>query len=163
MDSISQSEGQSLSNAHEITALRAQIKANAALVFWKRNPSESLNSEVGIMAAGTEGYKAVLSIPKLPWGWSVAARGEARNTVVGALQSLLDVTAAALAEYEGKVLSNPNNPREISGGIIDKRTVEGGVLLGVTVVAMVCCAAALVSVRSYQGRGLFTGAKSLFW
>jgi hypothetical protein len=85
-------------------------------------------SEVGVMtAASGVGYTAVLSIPKgLGRIWCVAVQGQDADTVIGALRSLLDVTAAAMAKYQGNVLKGPSNPGEIAGGIIDEGLVKGG-------------------------------------
>jgi hypothetical protein len=85
-------------------------------------------SEVGVLTGVTgRGYTAVLSIPKgIGRVWAVAAQGQDSDTVVGALRSLLDVTAAALAKYQGSVLKGMGSPGEIAGGIVDEGLVKGG-------------------------------------
>ncbi|KAM0698769.1 hypothetical protein Q7P36_000812 [Cladosporium allicinum] len=117
------------SQSHEITALRAQIMANATLLFWhtRQNGAPTLVSEVGLMTGPSgDGYIAVLSIPKgIGRVWAVAAQGRSADSVVGALRSLLDVTAAALAKWQGSVLKGPSNPGEIAGGLIDEGLVKG--------------------------------------
>ena len=74
-----------------------------------------------------DGYIAVLNIPKgIGRVWAVAAQGQHADSVVGALRSLLDVTAAAMAKWQGSVLKGPSNPGEIAGGLIDEGLVKGG-------------------------------------
>lgn len=71
---------------------------------------------------GQSGYYAVLTVPTGP-NRSVAAKGQNCDTIVGALRSLFDVTAAALVKYQGNILNNPGRPGEIAGGLIDESLV----------------------------------------
>jgi hypothetical protein len=84
--------------------------------------------EVGVMSATSgSGYTAVLSIPRgIGRSWAVAAQGQSADSVVGALQGLLNVTAATLAKHQGSVLKGPSNPGEIAGGMVDEGLLKGG-------------------------------------
>jgi hypothetical protein len=72
-------------------------------------------------------HVAILSIPQgfFDPHWSEAARGEARDTVVGALQSLLAVTAAGLKEYEADFLTSPSYPAVVAGRMVNEGLMKG--------------------------------------
>lgn len=57
--------------------------------------------------------------------WSEAARGEPRDTVVGALQSLLAVTEARLTKYEADVLKASGYHALVAGGTVSEWLVKG--------------------------------------
>lgn len=80
---------------------------------------------MGVIALPAQsGYYAVLTVPtRLDPNRSVAAKGQNRDTILGALRSLFDVTAAALAKYQGNILRNPSDPGNIAGGLIDESLV----------------------------------------
>lgn len=54
---------------------------------------------------------------------SVAARGEAQDSAIEALESLLFVTAAALEKYQGNVAKEMGKPAMIAGGIVDSALI----------------------------------------
>lgn len=73
------------------------------------------------------GYTAVLAVPtSTNRGLYTAAKGESRETFIAALQSLLDVTAAALEKYQGNIFKAPSSPSEMAGGFIDQSLVKQG-------------------------------------
>lgn len=75
-------------------------------------------------ASSGRGYYAVLTVPK-GRNWSVAAQGQNADTVVGALWSLLDVTAAALAKHRRRVFRSPSSLTTVAGGLIDEVHLRG--------------------------------------
>jgi hypothetical protein len=91
--------------------------------------------EIGVMAASVDqekhadlkhgGYTAVLTIPTgMGRNWTLAAKGESRESIVAALQSLFEVTATALEKFQGNVFKSPSTPSEIAGGLIDESLVK---------------------------------------
>lgn len=113
-----------------LTGLRS---ANA--VLWSseaRAPfAPSRISEVDLIADGggqektKRGYTAILTVSTgFDRGWSIAAKGEGRESVVAALRSLLNVTAVALEKFRGNVFKIPNSPGEIAGGLINECLAE---------------------------------------
>jgi hypothetical protein len=72
-------------------------------------------------------YMAILTVPTgLGRNWSTAATGETRETIVAALQSLLDVTANALSMYSLESLKGMGAPKDIPGGRVDEGLLKGG-------------------------------------
>jgi hypothetical protein len=70
---------------------------------------------------------AILTVPTgLGRNWSTAATGETRETIVAALQSLLDVTATALSRYGFHCLKGMTAPKDIPGGTVDEGLLKGG-------------------------------------
>jgi hypothetical protein len=111
--------------------------ANAALLFSATRAPGATNyiSEVGVMAAsvdqekltqaGQHSYIAVLTVPTgIGRNWSIAAKGESCDSIIAALRSLFEVTAAALEKYQGNVFKSPGNPSEVAGGIIDEALMK---------------------------------------
>lgn len=73
------------------------------------------------------GYKAILTIPTgIGRNWSTAATGESRETIVAALRSLLDVTAAALERWQLESLKGMTAPKGVAGGTVDEGLFKGG-------------------------------------
>jgi hypothetical protein len=71
------------------------------------------------------GYTAVLTIPAgMGRNWTIAAKGESRESILAALQSLFEVTATALEKFQGNILKSPTSPGEIAGGMIDKSLMK---------------------------------------
>jgi hypothetical protein len=69
--------------------------------------------------------EAVLTIPTgMGRNWTLAAKGESRESIVAALQSLFEVTATALGKFQGNVFKSPSTPSEITGGMIDESLVK---------------------------------------
>jgi hypothetical protein len=112
--------------------------ANARLLFSASKAVGATEQvcEVGVMTAhaGQEqekhtstqrGYTAVLTIPTgIGRNWSMAAKGETRESLLAALQSLFEVTATALEKFQGHVFKSPTTPSEIAGGMIDESLVK---------------------------------------
>lgn len=132
--------GQPQSSANEIIVLRTQIKgrsppphscyghvarltrpspANAVLLFSvARAPGASNHiSEIGLMRSSLgeqkeqHGYTAILTaLTGFDRFWSIAAKRDRRGSIVAALRSLLDVTAAGREKFQRKILKTPNSP-----------------------------------------------------
>jgi hypothetical protein len=74
-------------------------------------------------------YEAVLTYPggfvtTLRAG-SLAARGPSRDSVIQALEGLLDVTASELEKFQGHVMQDADAPMEVAGGLVDESLVRG--------------------------------------
>jgi hypothetical protein len=129
--------------AHLSLSLRCIAKligfctANARLLFPASQAvgATQLVCEIGVMAVSGDqekhtatmqrGYTAVLTIPTgTGRNWTVAAKGESRESIVAALQSLFEVTAMALEKFQGNVFKSQSTPSEIAGGIIDESLVK---------------------------------------
>jgi hypothetical protein len=118
----------------KLTALRT---ANGRLLFQASQPVGATQPicEIGVMAVSGDqekradlkhgGYTAVLTIPTgIGRNWTLAAKGESRESMVAALQSLFEVTATALEKYQGNVFRSPTSPSEVAGGLIDESLVK---------------------------------------
>lgn len=111
--------------------LLTRYPANANILFPHRRPGQKHGDgafEIVICGAaqGTQ-YQALLLNVVLPFNYSVAAEGAAKDTVGAALGNLLEITAFLMERMRDSTFRNiwPHHKLEHGGGAVDS-TLFGG-------------------------------------
>jgi hypothetical protein len=110
--------------------------ANARLLFPNARSSGDINPlfDIIIMAANgarssstrPRAYRAVLIFPKgMSSSWTAAAKSDRAETIHAALESLLNVLAMALENFEENLLKKLTMPLASGCGLIDEGLVTG--------------------------------------